>query len=604
MVQQQVPAVKQRKDDTRSSTRAQLFATMVALLLVPTASVVDREDFSSSFVSCPFLAALGATTLDRDEAALSGDLWQMVVGMDDKHRTLQKRRYDHYKSGSAYHYKNYRNKNEVVYSSLMDIWLCLACAVGWTVWLVSVTQSSTTSSGVGSTLFEEQESKEVIGNVLQVTLGEDPDGTGIPVYHTLVDYVVENHEDPEQAPLQVRKCFTTGILFEEGFANVKVMVLLEDPTTSILKDDFIKDRNARNQEQLEPPDMIYSTLVYLIAAILILTSLFGGLHAYFRLDPQQKLWGGVSFGLGTLLVYPVALLLCLILKAGYRWITPLIERPGVIIYGAKNCWDHKCGADFDPMVLMGNSFDTSSSFGPSMNEPVVGVKPRLSSRRSKKRRGKSSLPDVMEMSTVASSNSLESAKEPKLKQQHDAPVNKFHSLYPNAGCGFGNFNVLLPTGRAENGKGLFDRDKEAYDLAVDSVSSISSAETGLNGITRRKNNKKSNESSPPPAPMPMMDESEYDLNYQQQSVEEEPLSDLQRMRLRSIDQQGSPVVAGYLPPAPLLSLVTHSPPSVGDGPTSLPVFNNYHNNVRMKNSSQRVHPSDLDDKEADGPSLD
>ena len=349
--------------------------------------------------------------------------------------------------------------------------------------------------------------------------------------------------------------------------------------------------------------MIYSMLVYLIAAILILTSLFGGLHAYFRLDPQQKLWGGISFAVGTLLVYPLALLLCLTLKAGYRWITPLIERPGVIIYGAKNCWDHRCGAEFDPMVLMGNSFDTTNSFGPSMNAPVVGVKSRLSSRRSKKRRGKSSLPDVMEMSTVASSNSLESANDPKQQPLHETPVKKFHSLYPNAGCGFGNFNVLLPTGRAEKGKGLFDRDKEAYDLAVDSVSSISSAETGLNGIARRKN-KKSNESSPPPVPMPMMDESEYDLNHQP-CTEDEPslLSNLHRLRLRSIDQQPS---SGYLPPAPLIppaplvSSIAPSPPSGEGGTTLVPASKN--NNVAMKNSSQSLQ-CDKGDKE-DGRSLD
>jgi hypothetical protein len=510
-------------------------------------------------------------------------LWQLVTGQDDnKHRDLQKGRYNHYKSGSGKQYKNYRNRNETSYSSLTDIWLCLACAMGWTVWLVSVTRSYSTNSGVGSSLFEEKESKQVIGNVLQVTLGEDPDGTGIPVYHALVDYVVENFDEPDQAPLQVRKCFTTGVLFEEGFANVKVLVLLEDPTTSILLDDFVKDRTARSEQQLEPPDMVYSTMVHLIAAILIITSLIGAIHAYFRLDPQQMVWGKVSLAVGTLLIYPVARLIYLILDAGYRWITPLIERPGVIIFGDKTCWDHtRCGVNLDPMdVMMGSSFDAGILVVPSSPSIPGTGKSRLASRR--KRRGKSSLPDVMELSSVTS-NSIESESEhqheqQQQQQQQEEEVKKAHSRYPNAGCGFGNFNVLLPMGRREGVQGSFDRDKDAYNLAVESLSSISSCEAGAGmnhtGISTTRRKIKSHDSalssSTRSVPMPVMDESDYDLAGATTAISSEGHFEI---RPRSLDQHETVVVGEYQPPVPLLFPTT---PVAGVTPSSArtPVVSN------------------------------
>ena len=57
-----------------------------------------------------------------------------------------------------------------------------------------------------------------MGHVLQVTLGEDNLGTGIPVYHAVVDYVVEGDVDGE--PLQIRKVFSTKKLLEEGKENL------------------------------------------------------------------------------------------------------------------------------------------------------------------------------------------------------------------------------------------------------------------------------------------------------------------------------------------------------------------------------------------------
>ena len=133
------------------------------------------------------------------------------------------------------------------YAAVSDVWLCLACALGWSVWLVS-----TWYQQPDPLVFDGSESTTVMGHVLQVTLGEASDGTGIPVYHALVDYVVERKallEEGEEEdvttvedPLQVRKCFATRKLLEEGFANVQVLVLKEDPTTSILYEDYLLDK--------------------------------------------------------------------------------------------------------------------------------------------------------------------------------------------------------------------------------------------------------------------------------------------------------------------------------------------------------------------------
>ena len=74
-------------------------------------------------------------------------------------------------------------------TSLSDVWLCLACALGWTIWLVSTQQP------VQQLIFEERDSSKAMGHVLQVNLGNDTLGTGIPVYYALVDYVVEGERD-------------------------------------------------------------------------------------------------------------------------------------------------------------------------------------------------------------------------------------------------------------------------------------------------------------------------------------------------------------------------------------------------------------------------
>ena len=539
---------------------------------------------ASSSAQCPFLAAtLGKSS---DEWDGRNDLWTLFVGEQTNHpifanaplafsdrQTTHRdlRRYDHYKSGSAYKYQRNRYKHANVYSSLSDIWLCLACAVGWCVWLVSATRSH---SRTESSVFESQQSKIIYGNVLQVTLGEDSDGTGIPVYHTLVDYVVES-EEPDEEPLQVRKCFSTRKLLEEGFANVQVLVLLDDPTTSVLFDDFFQDKNERTQQQMEPPDMIYAIIVYLIACILIVTSLVGGVHAYIKLDPEQALWGKISLGVGIVLLYPVALLLYHMLSWGYRWTAPLVSRPGVIIHGAQRYWLKKCGATLNPLEVMGTFDGGDNVVAASRNNnspPTTFHRTKHTTPHKYKRRTETTLSSVLEMSHVTSSeddisgdSGIQVVKKPR---------------YPNAGCGFGNFNVLMPVPipqtktkaktAAAAGEGMAnhqnlaaandnddddDDDKAGYHLSTVSMSSVSSGGTGMTRTISNRPKTTTSPDDPQSLQLPCMDESDYNI-----TPTLPPLGVRSPRSDGNNHNEGGGGYGGYLPP----TMLVHKPSGGGE----------------------------------------
>jgi hypothetical protein len=301
---------------------------------------------------------------------------------------------------SNYNY-NYNDESDIHYATLSDIWLCLACALGWSVWLVSTRAQSQEEAALSE--FDIQDSQRVMGHVLQVSLGEDADGTGIPVYHALVDYVVGVIDNE---PLQVRKCFNTHKLLEEGFANVEVLVLTDDPTTSILLDDYLQDKT----EQLQPPSMIWIVGMYILALSLIGASLVGGIHVLNRLEPSQHTYGWVSIGVGIVFLYPAAVLLYHCGMGCYhRW----SERPGVIIHGTRaalsrtrHALSRQCGALNPLQAVFGDPLQSffSQDHQPQPNE---------------------SRPPSVEL---VAPNSQMTAMSP---------------LYPNAGCGFGNFNVHM-----------------------------------------------------------------------------------------------------------------------------------------------------------------
>lgn len=445
--------------------------------------------------TCPVLSALGTNSIDlglqpdedgewKSNFLLPGSQQEKEWRMQQK-RARDLRRYDHYNSGSAYEYRS-RN-GPPSYSTLADIWLCLACALGWTVWLVGATRSQNPMES--ASVFESQDSKTVHGNVLQVTLGEDADGTGIPIYHALVDYVVSS-SDPEEEPLQVRKCFSTAKLLEEGFANVEVLVLVDDPTTSILMDDFVLSQTDRVKQQMEPPSLLWSAGVYVGAGILIITSLVGGFHAFIKLHPEQVKAGKISLGVGTVLLYPVALIVYQVIHFVNQWSIPLRQRPGVIIHGARDYWKRKCGATLNPLEIMG-TFDSDAAPPPRVPSPPVaqgvastfdssaGTHLRSHRQSDTKARTQNMWPSGLELPEMQTTDK----KSPSL--DFDAPISP---RYPNAGCGFGNYNVNVPGPRGgivknesaggETSSAGGDLGTAGYDLSTISVSSMSSATGG------------------------------------------------------------------------------------------------------------------------------
>ncbi|KAL3940604.1 MAG: hypothetical protein SGBAC_004888 [Bacillariaceae sp.] len=333
-------------------------------------------------------------------------------------------------------------------TELSDVWLCLACALGWSVWLLS----SKKQAKVEPSIFDRKESIKVTGNVLEVTLGEDADGTGIPVYLALIDYVVECYDPdddtakfipqaqqnhPSSPPregksstekfkkgvvleptspaytdkhLQIRKCFYTNKLLEVGFANVKVLCLLEDPTTSELWDEYLHDKRQRKK----PQNWMQLYMVYCVAVVLIIASLYGGYQTVEHLPPELTESGYISLGIGALLLYPISLLFYNSYCFVHTWFS---TRKGRIIRGNErwHCTRMSCGMH----PIMEEDDEAASS---------------LKSRSSM---------------THKHRNHLENVKSLEMPELHEASSIEYAPPKPRtfreAGCGMNEYNVQTLT---------------------------------------------------------------------------------------------------------------------------------------------------------------
>jgi hypothetical protein len=147
-----------------------------------------------------------------------------------------------------------RQQHNNNFATLSDVWLCMACALGWAVWFVSSTRPEHSEL----LRYQTESSHRVIGHVLQVSVGHDPDGTGIPMYNAVIDYVVQgtaDDDDVKKPMIQVRKCFQTRYLLQEGFANIELLVLAQDPTISVLLDDYYRFQNVTMTHNSNTPTM-------------------------------------------------------------------------------------------------------------------------------------------------------------------------------------------------------------------------------------------------------------------------------------------------------------------------------------------------------------
>jgi hypothetical protein len=292
-------------------------------------------------------------------------------------------------------------------TSLSDVWLCLACALGWSIWLVSTKQPPQ------ELIFEQQESSKAMGHVLQVSLGEDILGTGIPVYYALIDYVVAGDTDEDH--IQVRKVFASKKLLEEGFANVEVLYLTNDPTTAMLMGDLMNQKEEREFET--PHSTSYYAVIYFLSVVLIIISIFGGARMASRLE--HPLYGWISLAIGLLLLYPAAKLLYRLVTYLYSLAGPVTERPGVIVHGKRLYWKNQCHSTLNPLEILGVDRKGASDGLVEMSDLSV---PRLDDNHHHHHNTKG-------------------------RRSGRDTITTTPKRFPNAGCGFGNFNVHLP---AEN----------------------------------------------------------------------------------------------------------------------------------------------------------
>lgn len=350
-------------------------------------------------------------------------------------------------------------------TALSDVWLCLAFALGWTVWLLS----SLKQAQVEPSIFDEKEAITVTGNVLDVTVGESADGTGIPVYLALIDYVVECYDPDEDTAklvlqdklkhpssppregktstekfkkgvvfspssaaadkhLQIRKCFYTNKLLDVGFANVKVLCLVEDPTTSELWEDYLHQRRQRKK----PADnWMQLYMVYGIAIILIVASFYGGYRTVEHLPKDLRDMGYISMGCGALALYPLALFLYSSYCFIQRWIS---ERKGTIIHGSErwHCTRMACG--IHPIL----EEEDESSMLTKNSSTTQRMRANIAAKNSMTNSLADSLTNIVE-----ENNDLKALEMPKLHHASDAeyapPKPK---AFPNAGCALNEYNVL------------------------------------------------------------------------------------------------------------------------------------------------------------------
>ena len=217
------------------------------------------------------------------------------------------------------------------YSKLSDVWMCLGMALLWTVWMLS--------NIIKAADHKERYQKDSVlvrGHVLHVSMGEmDSLGTGIPTYVAVIDYMIEKEGADQQNSIQIRKHFSTQQRLCEGFANVEILVLPDEPTNSVIREDWEKEM----EDDLSETDISLwnrtwcKRLVICLAGVLVLTSVGATVTSVLCLDPLQRHWGWISACLGISLLVPAALVVHRGLAAFQRSLEYRSERAGVVIRG-------------------------------------------------------------------------------------------------------------------------------------------------------------------------------------------------------------------------------------------------------------------------------
>jgi len=326
-----------------------------------------RKIASPKWALIVLCAAIGSILL----TSLAKPLENMPL---DRHRRLH---YDAHGPNARKHQfynDNYRMeeteesmKSEVpkrYYSRLSDVVLCLLMALLWTVWMLS--------SLVRSDLSRYQKDSVLVhGHVLEVSVEEDSLGTGIPTYKAVIDYMVKPSSSTKNT-VQVRKHFETQQLLQEGFANVEILVLPQEPTYSVLREEFQQQVEEHKEDEQEAfiRQNWCKRISMAFAAFLVFLSLTGSVQVVVRLDPLIRWKGWALLLSGVVFLLPAGLLVHRAMYALQRVMEWQSAKAGVIIRGAKatmqNMWDEldeldPGACDDEPIEATGQLHDSATT---------------------------------------------------------------------------------------------------------------------------------------------------------------------------------------------------------------------------------------------------
>ena len=204
-------------------------------------------------------------------------------------------------------------------TALSDVLFYLAFAITWLVWLM---KSFVKSDWLRFT----QDSLLVRGNVLQVTVN-DMD-VGVPTYTAVIDYFVG--EDKSQ--IQIRKEFTTQTFLEQGFGNVELLVLADEPTLSVLKNDWQTQLEEMEEERVHPSflaNKLWKRAWVVILGTMVLASLAGSvISARFLPTGRTRIVGCILVCITIVCLFHIALWLRMALTKMERY---FLVRNGVIL---------------------------------------------------------------------------------------------------------------------------------------------------------------------------------------------------------------------------------------------------------------------------------
>ena len=224
------------------------------------------------------------------------------------------------------------------YSRLTDVWLCLAMALGWTVCMLS--------SLVRTDLARYQKDSILVrGHVLQVSVEEDVMGSGLPTYRAVIDYMVDSPVGGDNK-IQVRKHFETQHLLEQGFANVEILVIPQEPTSSVLKEVYqqqVEELKEDEQEALIRPTFC-KRISMTFSCVLVLISLGACVEVVVHLDPLERWKGWIVLCTGVTFLLPTGIFVHRALQVIHRTMELQSENAGIILRGAsntvQNMWDN------------------------------------------------------------------------------------------------------------------------------------------------------------------------------------------------------------------------------------------------------------------------